>query len=75
MNTSAIRKRLHEYIKVAEDKKIKALYTIIENEIKEMDSWQDDKQLLAELEKRSSDLKLGKDKGVSWEELKKEFLK
>jgi recombinational DNA repair protein RecR len=71
MNTSAIRKKLYDYIKVAEDKKVKALYTIIENDINEMDSWHKDKKLLAELEKRSSDLKLGVDKGVSWEELKK----
>lgn len=71
MNTSAIRKKLYDYIKVAEDKKVKALYTIIESDINEMDSWHKDEQLLAELEKRSSDLKLGIDKGVSWEEIKK----
>jgi hypothetical protein len=71
MNTSAIRNKLHEYIKVAEDKKIKAIYTIIEKDINEMDKELDEDQLIAELEKRSSDLKTGKDKGATWEELKK----
>lgn len=71
MNTTEIRKKLYEYIKVAEDKKIKAIYTIIESDINDMDKGLNDEQLIAELEKRSSDLKAGKDKGVAWEELKK----
>jgi hypothetical protein len=74
MNTPAIRKKLIEYIEVAEDKKIKAIYTIIEKDINEMDKELDDDQLFAELDKRSSDLETGKDKGVVWEDLKKRLL-
>lgn len=33
MSTRAIRQRLHNYLEVADDKKVKALYTIIEDEI------------------------------------------
>jgi hypothetical protein len=73
MDTSTIRQRLYDYIKVADDKKIKAIYTIIESDINKMDEWWNDENLIAGLDKRSSDLKSGKDLGVSWEELKNEL--
>jgi hypothetical protein len=34
MSTSTIRQQLHNYLEVADDKKVKALYTIVEDEIK-----------------------------------------
>ena len=75
MNTTTIRQKLHEYIKVADDKKVKAMYTIVESDINEMNEWWNDESFIAELDKRSSDLKSGKEKGVTWDELKKELLK
>lgn len=39
-----------------------------------MNQWWNDEQFIAELDKRSADLKSGKDKGISWNELKKELL-
>ena len=33
MSTSAIRQKLHSYLEVANDKKIKAIYTMVEDEI------------------------------------------
>ena len=75
MNTTTIRQKLHEYIKVADDKKVKAIYTIVESDINEMNEWWNDESFIAELDKRSSDLKSGKEKGVPWDELKKELLK
>ena len=71
MNTSTIRKKLSEYIKVADDKKVKAIYTIVEREINEMDQWWNDKNLIDDLNSRSADLKSGKDIGIGWEELRK----
>lgn len=35
MKTSVIRQKLHEYLESAEDKKIKAIYTMVEDEIEE----------------------------------------
>ena len=34
MSTSEIRQKLHNYLEVADDKKVKVLYTIVEDEIK-----------------------------------------
>lgn len=73
MNTATIRQRLYEYIKVADDKKVKAIYTIIENDISEMKNWWNDEKLVDELDKRASDLSSGKDQGVNWEELKRKL--
>jgi hypothetical protein len=75
MNTTTIRQKLHEYIKIADDKKVKAIYTIVESDINEMNEWWNDESFIAELDKRSSDLKSGKDKGITWDELKNELLK
>lgn len=74
MNTSTIRQKLYEYIRVADDKKVKAIYTIIESEVNELYEWWNDKDLMAELDARSADLKSGKDKGNPWEEVKKELI-
>ncbi len=35
MNTANIRQRLHGYLEIADDKKINAIYTMVEDEIKE----------------------------------------
>jgi len=35
MKTAEIRKQLHSYLEVADDKKINAIYTMVEDEIKE----------------------------------------
>ncbi|CAN5590521.1 hypothetical protein BH11BAC3_BH11BAC3_21910 [soil metagenome] len=35
MTTAAIRQQLHNYLEVAEDKKLKAIYTMMEEEIKQ----------------------------------------
>jgi len=34
MDTATLRQQLHEYLEVAEDKKINAIYTMVEDEIK-----------------------------------------
>lgn len=74
MNTATIRQKLYDYIKVADDKKVKAIYTIIESEISEMTNWWNDEKFIEELDKRSADLKSGKDKGVNWLELKRKLI-
>ena len=77
MSTREIRQKLFDYIRIADDKKVKAIYTIIENEIDEdTDIWTD--EFLQELKKRTVDFEDGKVKGYAWEEVKaraKEFAK
>ena len=75
MDTSTIRQKLYEDIRVADDKKVKALYTIIESDLNELYEWWNDKDLMAELDQRSADLKSGKDMGQSWEGVKNQLLK
>ncbi len=51
MTTLAIRKSLQEYIRFADEKKIKALFTIVEDEIKQKrDFWTT--EFLKEMKKR-----------------------
>ncbi len=71
MNTAEIRQKLYEYIKTADDKKVKAIYTIVESEINQVNEWWQDDELVAELERRSDDLISGKEKGISWAKFKK----
>jgi len=74
MTTAAIRHKLYDYIRVAADKKVKAIYTMLAGEIKEDYDYWNDKNFVAELEKRSADLKSGTTEGVSWEEAKATIL-
>jgi hypothetical protein len=74
MNTATIRKKLYEYIRVADDRKVRAIYTIIENDVVEPYEWWNDNELLAELDYRSEQIKSGNDPGMLWEDAKKEIL-
>ncbi len=73
MTTALIRQRLYEYIRVADEKKVKAIFTMVEDELEDHD-WTKDKAFLAELDRRSADLKSGKVKGIPWEDAKKQIL-
>jgi hypothetical protein len=70
MTTAIIKQKLHNYLEVADSKKLKALYTIIED-IVEDSSPEYSKELKANLNKRTTDLKLGKARTVSANESKK----
>jgi hypothetical protein len=62
MRTTEIRQKLFDYIRVADDKKVKAIYTIVENEIQEESTiWTD--EFLEELNKRTAEFESGKIKG------------
>jgi len=74
MNTATIRKKLYEYIRVADDRKVRAIYTIIENDVIEPYEWWNDSELLTELDHRSEQIKSGNDPGMLWEDAKKEIL-
>lgn len=51
MNTTAIKQQLHGYLEIADDKKLKAIYTMVEDEIKETQVDYSD-EFKAELDKR-----------------------
>ena len=70
MTTIAIRQQLHNYLEVAENKKIKAIYTMMEEEIKESAVKYTD-EFKAKLDKRYADYKSGKAKMIAAEESKK----
>ncbi len=75
MNTTAIRQKLCEYINVADEKKIKAIYSIIKNDLNEADDWWNDQDFITTLDRISNDLKNGTDKGYQWTEIKNGLLK
>ncbi len=51
MKASTIRERLHRFIETAEEKKVKAIYTLFEDEI-EQDEWEYTDEFKAELDRR-----------------------
>ena len=73
MTTALIRQKLYEYIRVAEEKKVKAIFTMAEDSIDNYDRTKD-KEFLADIDKRSADYKSGKVNGIPWEDAKKQIL-
>ncbi|HEY4108075.1 addiction module protein [Puia sp.] len=70
-NTSAsIRHKLYDYIRLADDKKLSAIYSLLEGEIEETHEWWKDKGFVAELDKRYLAMEKGTDKGFTVEQLK-----
>jgi putative addiction module component (TIGR02574 family) len=74
MNTTVIRQKLHTYLEVATDKKVKAIYTIIAKEVED-NTVEYTNELKGELDKRYADYKNGKSKTVTAEESKKRIQK
>ncbi len=74
MTSITLRRKLKDYIEVADEKKIKAIYTMVEEDINANYEWWKDKELIAELDKRSSDIKTGKVKTIFWDDAKKKIL-
>jgi hypothetical protein len=69
-NTStSIRHKLYDYIRLADDKKLYAIYNLLEGEIEETYEWWKDKGFVEELDKRHEALETGADKGVTIEQL------
>ncbi len=75
MNTTAIRKKLQDYIRVADDRKIEAIYTMLEHELDAREEWWNDQEFINLLTIASNDLKNGTDKGVAWNHLKESLLR
>lgn len=70
MTVEAIRVRLYDYIRDADDKKVEAIYTLLEDQITEPYDWSEDEEFVAELDERVRRYEQGIDRGQSWDELK-----
>jgi len=71
MMTAAIREKLRNFINTADDKQVKAVYSIFEDEMAEKyDPWEDE-GFLKELKSRIDDIESGRVEGISWEEVKR----
>ncbi len=69
MTTTTIREKLMNYLQVADDKKLKAIYTMVEDEIDTAaNDWNDD--FIKELKHRSKTFIDGTARMYSWEETK-----
>lgn len=75
MTIATIREKLQEYIKTADAEKIKAIFTLVENDIRIEDRWFQDQEFLDDLDQRFKDYKAGIDKGSTFKEVKSEILK
>lgn len=68
MKTIDIRQKLHRYIETAQDKKVKAIYAMVEEEIQETNSYWNNPEFLAELKRRDEEYLTGKSKTYTLEE-------
>jgi putative addiction module component (TIGR02574 family) len=74
MNTAAIRQKLHNYLEVADDKKVKAIYTMVEETIDDnMVAYTD--EFKAELDRRYSAYNDGSEAAITATESKKRIQK
>ena len=69
MSTTTIRKKLFDIIRDADDKKIYAIYSLLENEIEKSNEWWKDELITSELESRYENLESGTDKGYTVEQM------
>ena len=74
MTTTDKRQKLVDYLNIADDKKINAIYTMVEDEINtQANDWDDD--FIEELEKRSKSYKNGTANTFTWENTKQAAIK
>ena len=74
MNTTVIRQQLHNFLELANDKKIKAIYTILENDIRQNDVDYSD-ELKSTLDERQTAYKNGSAKVIPAKESRERIQK
>ena len=74
MTTTAIREKLVSYLRITDEKKVKAIYTMVEDDINTAaNDW--DEKFVKELKQRSNSFTNGTSKTYTWEETKKAITK
>ena len=71
MTTTLIRKKLISYLENADEKKVKAVYTIFEDEINQENSFTLSEEQLKILDSEKEKHLSGKSKSYTWEDAKK----
>ena len=71
----AIRTRLYDYIRVADDKSLNAIYHLLGPQMEARHEWWKDKEVIAEFDARSKALETGADKGFTLDELEESMNK
>ncbi len=66
---TAIQHKLYDYIRVANEKKLNAIYNLLKDEIEQTNEWWKDKLFIRELDSRYNALEDGSDKGFTIEQL------
>lgn len=69
MTTAAIREKLYDFIRIADDEKVKAIYVMLEDTISQDLEWWKDKAIVDELDGRYENYKSGKEKAFSLAEI------
>jgi hypothetical protein len=71
MNKSGatLRYKLYDYIRVADNKKLQAIYHLLEDEIEQANNWWKDKKFVQELDNRHQALETGADSGFTTSQL------
>lgn len=74
MDTTSMRQKLHSYLEVANDKKVRAIYTMVEEEIESTGAVYTD-ELKKELDARHEAYKNGSERTITSAESKKRMKK
>ncbi|MCC7524928.1 MAG: hypothetical protein IT250_08905 [Chitinophagaceae bacterium] len=69
MTETAVREKLYDFIRVADEKKLRAIYTMLEAEITEELDWWNNKAFVKELDNRYSSWQTGKSKEFTLSEI------
>jgi len=67
MTTTAIREKLISYLQKADDKDVKAIYTLIEDKINNESAYKLTKEQLNIVSERRVEYLSGKDSGTTWQ--------
>jgi hypothetical protein len=64
-----IRHKLYDFIQIADEKKLKTIYHLLQDEIEGTKEWWKDKGFIAELDHRYRSIENGTDKGYTLDKL------